>query len=86
MKSTPTQLVILTLFVALCISLVVFLPYSAASRPMLNDARPPTAQTTCFKTGESSDGRYKICYYNCLGSTVAITVGSLEFCPLSIRK
>lgn len=40
----------------------------------------------CFSTGERSDGMYKICYYDCLGDTVAITIGRVELCPLSIRN
>jgi hypothetical protein len=85
-RSTPMQIVILMLFVAFCVSLIVLLPYSANSRPAFNDARPSTAQTTCFKTGESRDGRYKICYYSCLGSTVATTIRVHELCPLTIQR
>ena len=40
---------------------------------------------TAFKTGESIQGLYKICYYNCYGSTVAITVKATDICPLSIE-
>ena len=43
-------------------------------------------QTMCFKKGEQVDGMYKICYYNCLGSTVAITVKNHQLCPLSIDR
>ena len=42
--------------------------------------------TTCFKTGERISGMNKICYYNCLGSEAAITIGSVELCPLTIEK
>jgi hypothetical protein len=40
----------------------------------------------CFKTGERTSGMNKICYYDCLGSTVAITIRSTELCPLSINQ
>ncbi|MBO9099650.1 MULTISPECIES: hypothetical protein [unclassified Rhizobium] len=39
----------------------------------------------CFKTGEQTSGMKKICYYDCLGSTTAITIGAVELCPLSIN-
>ena len=41
---------------------------------------------TCFKTGEQISGMNKICYYNCMGSTAAITISSVELCPLTIRQ
>jgi len=40
----------------------------------------------CFRKGEVVSGRYKICYYSCLGSTVAITVKSYELCPITIQQ
>lgn len=40
----------------------------------------------CFKSGEQSSGMHKICYYNCLGDTVAITISSVSLCPLSINN
>ena len=43
------------------------------------------AATTCFKTGEQTSGMNKICYYNCLGSTKAITISATSLCPLSIK-
>jgi hypothetical protein len=42
--------------------------------------------TTCFKTGERTSGMNKICYYDCLGSEAAITISSVELCPLSIDR
>ena len=39
---------------------------------------------SCMKSGEQKSGMNKICYYRCLSGTKAITVGALEFCPLSI--
>ncbi len=41
---------------------------------------------TCFKTGEQKSGRNKVCYYSCLGSEVAITIKSHEFCPRTINR
>lgn len=40
----------------------------------------------CFKSGERRSGMNKICYYNCAGSEAAITVGSAQLCPLSIKN
>ncbi len=40
----------------------------------------------CFKTGERISGMNKICYYNCLGSEAAITIGATDLCPLSIER
>ena len=39
----------------------------------------------CFKVGEYISGFNKICTYSCLGSDVAITIGSMQFCPISYR-
>ncbi len=41
---------------------------------------------TCFKSGEEKSGLNKICYYNCAGSTAAITLSSVKLCPLSINR
>ena len=41
---------------------------------------------TCFLTGEQRSGLYKICYYNCVGSTVAITIKATKLCPLTIER
>lgn len=46
----------------------------------------PAEATMCFKTGEQVSGMNKICYYDCLGSTVAINVKSYELCPLTIDR
>ena len=40
---------------------------------------------TGFYTGEKISGMHKICYYNALGDTVAITISSVELCPLTIE-
>lgn len=41
---------------------------------------------TCYKTNESVDGFYKICYYDCAGSQVAETIKATELCPYTIKK
>lgn len=42
------------------------------------------ASSGCFLIGESVDGFNKICYYNCIDGQRAITIGALDFCPLSL--
>lgn len=41
--------------------------------------------STGFLIGQKRSGLYTICYYNCLGSTVAITIKSTKLCPLTIE-
>jgi hypothetical protein len=55
--------------------------------PDMSSAPPNTKLATvlCFKTGEQTSGMNKICYYDCLGSAAAITIGAAELCPLSIN-
>ena len=48
--------------------------------------KPMRVAVICFKTGERISGMNKICYYNCLGSEAAITISSVELCPLSIDR
>ncbi len=45
----------------------------------------PAFAGTAFYTGEVISGMNKICYYNHLGSTVAITLRSTDLCPLTIE-
>lgn len=40
---------------------------------------------TGFLKGERVSGMNKICYYDHLGSTVALNVKSYELCPLNIQ-
>ena len=40
---------------------------------------------TGFLKGEETSGMNKICYYNVLGSTHAITIKSYKLCPLTIK-
>lgn len=39
----------------------------------------------CFSKGEQQSGMNKICYYDCLGSLTAITIGATQLCPLTIN-
>lgn len=39
--------------------------------------------TTGFLKGERISGMNKICYYDVLGSTYTLNIGSVELCPLS---
>ena len=56
----------------------------AAKEPGQKEAVPMAVM--CFKTGEQTSGMNKICYYDCLGSAVAITISSVSLCPLSIQR
>ena len=40
---------------------------------------------TAFLKGEYISGMNKICLYDHLGSTVAITIRSVQLCPLTIQ-
>jgi len=40
---------------------------------------------TAFLKGEYISGMNKICLYDHLGSTVAITISSVQLCPLTIQ-
>jgi len=44
------------------------------------------SSVSCNKTGETTSGTNKICYYNCMGTTKTINVGSMQFCPININK
>ena len=41
---------------------------------------------TCFFQYEQTSGMNKICFYDCLGSSYAITVSAVSLCPLSINR
>jgi len=51
-------------------------------------AKPAGIQVAvvCFKSGEQVTGMNKICYYDCMGSPVAITLSSVSLCPLTIDR
>jgi hypothetical protein len=65
------------------VAVALLLPQSAAA---IGEWPHETPLMTCFKSGERVSGMNKICYYNCAGSTAAITVQSFELCPLSIQN
>jgi hypothetical protein len=44
------------------------------------------AGVMCFKKGERVSGMNKICFYDCMGSAAAITIGAVELCPLTIEQ
>lgn len=46
----------------------------------------PQIAMVCFFDSETTSGMNKICYYNCLGSLAAITLGFTEICPMSINR
>lgn len=56
----------------------------APSVPPAPMSERPIPVVQCFKTGEQVSGMNKICFYSCLGSQAAITVGATQLCPLSI--
>lgn len=54
--------------------------------PVLVAATPEPLAVTCFSRGERVSGMNKICFYDCMGSDVAINVKSYELCPLTIQR
>jgi hypothetical protein len=50
------------------------------------DSDNPRLQWLCFYDSQETSGMNKICYYNCLGSLAAITIGFVEICPMSIDR
>jgi hypothetical protein len=45
------------------------------------------AEVMCFSAGEDDSGAFhKICYYDCLGDRVAITISSTKLCPTTIQQ
>lgn len=74
---------VISLAVALCASTA----YADEPAPPEEQAFSPIqTAAVCFFQGEQRSGMNKICYYNCMGSTVAINVSSIAFCPLSINR
>ncbi len=41
--------------------------------------------STGFLKGQEDSGMYTVCYYDCLGDTVAITIKAPALCPLTIE-
>ena len=67
-------------------TLIVLAALSATpSEPHYTPKSEAFATVSCFKSGEQLSGMNKICYYDCLGSQVAINIGSTEICPLTIN-
>jgi hypothetical protein len=58
----------------------------AAPAPSLKSETPMQTAVVCFKKGERTSGMNKICYYDCMGSDTAITIGAVELCPLTIDQ
>ena len=74
--------------ILITLALISFSPEFQASEQSVSST-PNTQQKvagTCFKSGEQRSGMNKICYYNCIGGTVAINVSSTQLCPLTIRN
>ena len=63
-------------------------PHSVPPQPAAKISKPIQLAMMCMKTGENSPpgSMTKICFYNCLGSEVAITISNVEICPLSIDR
>ena len=55
-------------------------------RPMTRIQEQPQIAMVCFFDSETTSSMNKICYYNCLGSLAAITLGFAEICPMSINR
>lgn len=47
---------------------------------------PEIVLPTCFYRSEVISGLNKICYYDCISGTVAITVDGTDLCPLSFQE
>ncbi|EJB04818.1 hypothetical protein Rleg9DRAFT_3677 [Rhizobium leguminosarum bv. trifolii WSM597] len=64
------------------LALFTVFPQQSSTLPKL-----PQVQTAmmCMKSGEQTSGMNKICYYDCMGSTKAITVRATDLCPLTIN-
>jgi hypothetical protein len=59
---------------------------ASQSRPMTPIKRQPQIAMVCFYDSQTTSGMNKICYYNCVGSLAAITLGFAEICPMSIDR
>lgn len=42
--------------------------------------------SACFLSGEQTSGMNKICFYDCVSGTKAITVSAVSLCPLSLSQ
>jgi hypothetical protein len=62
------------------------LSYGTAKHQPAESGAGTQIAATCFKSGEQTSGMNKICYYDCMGSQAAITIKSVQLCPLSINR
>lgn len=46
----------------------------------------PMTVSACFLSGERISGMNKICYYDCVSGTRAITISAISLCPLSLYR
>ena len=62
----------------------------AALEAIMSGTTEPDRRTrvavTCFRTDERISGTNKICFYDCLGRELTITIKSVELCPLAIHR
>lgn len=49
-------------------------------------ALPVGAHASCFLKGEYTEGLNKICLYDCVRGTKAITIRATSLCPLSLYR
>lgn len=64
---------------------VLMTTFAQSNMPTVDEAPSTETAAICFKTGEQVSGMNKICFYDCMGSAKAITIGAVELCPLSIN-
>ncbi|MEI8180760.1 hypothetical protein, partial [Aestuariivirga sp.] len=59
--------------------------FSEGEHPTANMSKIPDQDmkvaVMCFSKGEQLSGMNKICYYDCMGSAAAITIGAAQLCP-----
>lgn len=67
-------------------TLLILASLSGANAAPHSEVNQQLASTMCFSTGEEESGFHKICYYDCLGDKVAITIASTQLCPLTIQQ
>jgi hypothetical protein len=67
-------------------SLAVPAGLTVAPAPALKADKPLKVAVACFFQYEQTSGFNKICFYDCLGSTEAITIKATQLCPLTINR
>jgi hypothetical protein len=77
------QLVLVALF---AYSLAVPVDLTVAPAPALKAEKPLKLAVACFFQYKQTSGFNKICFYDCLGSTEAITIKATQLCPLTINR